>query len=75
MLVEPIRLLGTNTNVGVNPIDGKPLATPITRRLAAYDPLISLDLTGRFSKLKLHSIPLNVIHISNKEKVKNVNRG
>ena len=39
-------------------------------------PLISRDLADRFSKFKRHSIPLNVIYISKKnKKMKNINRG
>ena len=53
----------------LNPISGRLLATPISGRGGCWGPpLISRDLTGRFSKFKRHSIPFNVIYISKKRK-------
>ena len=54
--------------LSLNPISGRLLATPISGRGLFRTPLISRDLTGRFSKFKRHSIPLNVIYISKKYK-------
>ena len=59
--------ISTDLGISFNPISGRLLATPISGRgLFRTPPLISRDLTGRFSKFKRHSIPLNVIYILKK---------
>ena len=62
--------------MGVNPVSGRLLATPISGRGGCLGPpLISPVLTGRFFKFKLHSFCLNMIYISKKEISKIRKRG